>query len=133
MSNRACTSHEQHSIDTPKARQSICPLSFRIRAKTDTVTPARERPRSTAEQGFRFRIWTPFSHLVLRKPAGAETPKPESRMGFWTLAQQIFFCLAVAILHVSGLTLFFVYQGAMELRQERHRVRMMQRSFVRIL
>lgn len=39
----------------------------------------------------------------------------------------------VKCVHVSGLTLLFVYQGAMELRQERHRVRMMQRSFVRIL
>lgn len=41
-------------------------------------------PSNTAEQVFRFRICTLFSHLVLRKPVAAMSPKPESRMGFWS-------------------------------------------------
>jgi len=41
----------------------------------DDVTPLGERLRSGAEQGFRFRIWTPFSHLVLRQPVAAAASK----------------------------------------------------------
>ena len=49
---------------------------------TYEVTPFAWPLRGAAGHRFRFIIWTPISHLMLRKVAAAVSPKPGSRMGF---------------------------------------------------
>jgi len=65
---------------------------------TPDLTRGEERLRSTGETGFRFRIWTPFSHLVLRQPVAAVFSKPKVAWDSGNLPKpfsaSFFFCVA---------------------------------------
>ena len=50
--------------------------------KKPAEAPCNARQGEAGEEGFRIRICTPFSHLVLRQAVAAVSPKPGSRMGF---------------------------------------------------
>ena len=69
-----CDDFERELGDDSAASVRGGPILFELLSTSNasvSVTPGEERLRSAGETGFRFRIRTPFSHLVLRQAVGA--------------------------------------------------------------